>query len=155
MKITKKQLIVSLISILIVLGSLAFMLCDFLIPLNVWTHPILNFFFCVFLGFGILTMVFGFIKSSPWYFFLSSIQFGLTLIYALLQYLPWWIGVVIVVAVWIIFAIVCFISNGNQTESIALNESKEYKSYEERKAEEENAKTEENEELPEIKSFND
>ena len=155
MKISKRQLIVSLISILIVLGSLAFMLCDFLIPLNVWTHPVLNFFFCLFLGFGIMTMVIGFIKSSPWYFFLSSMLFGLTLIYALLQYLPWWIGVVIVVVVWVICAIVSFMSNGSQTENVALNNSPEYKTYEERKAEEENAKTEEKEELPEIKSFKD
>ena len=46
-------------------------------------------------------------------------------------------------------------SNGSQTENVALNNSPEYKTYEERKAEEENAKTEEKEELPEIKSFKD
>ena len=140
MKITKKQLAVSLYSILVIIVALAFALCDFLIPLNIWTHPALNFLFVLCIGFGILTIVFGTVKGSPWYFFLSSILFGLALIYVLLQYIPWWIGLIITVSIWIIFAIISFISSGNKTENIALNESDEYKTYAQRKSETDQSK---------------
>lgn len=154
MKITKKQFAVAIISMAILIVSLAITLADALVPLNFWIHPVLTFFFCAFVGFGILLIALGFIKSSPWYFFLSSILIGLALFYAMAQYLEWWLGLIIVGVIWIILATLSIISAGNGTEDIALNKSSDYKTYQERV--EEKKKLEEQkpkEELPEIKSF--
>ncbi len=158
MKISKKQKIVSVFSILIILISLAVMLCDFLIPLNFWTFPLLNFLFCLFVGFGLLGLGLGFVNRSPWYFFISSTLLGLALFYAIIQYVIWWICIVIFFVLLAVVAIVSFMTAGNKTEDVALNKSPEYKNYEQRRAEklEAEAKAEqEKEELPEIKSFKD
>ncbi|MBP5466897.1 MAG: hypothetical protein J6Y43_04990 [Clostridia bacterium] len=155
---TKKNLVLAVLSVCILALSLAFALVDALVPLEVWTHPLLNFLFCVLLGFGIMTVYLGFAKSSPWYFFLSSIMLGLAFFYALVQYVPWWICLLIVIVVWAIFGIMSFMKAGNQTEDIALNKSPDYKTFEQRKAEEAAAKAEEKKNakpLPEIKSFKD
>lgn len=156
MKISKKQLFVSIASIAVVLISLAVLLCDYLIPIRFWTHPMLNFLFCIFLGFGIIAFVLGVANKSPWYFFLCSLCVGLSLIYLMLQYLPWWIGLVIVCCAWFILVMISIISSGNKTEDIALNKRSDYKDYNQRNAEklaEEQNKPQE--ELPEIKSFKD
>ena len=62
----KRNLLLGIIAIVIVVAALAFTLLDALIPLNIWTHPVLNFLFCILLGFGIMTFVFAFRKESPW-----------------------------------------------------------------------------------------
>lgn len=156
MKITKKQLAVTLIGIAILVVSLVVTLLDALIPLNIWVHPALTFLFCVFVGFGVLLSVLGFTHKSVFYFFLSSVLLGLALVYALSNYIEWWIGLIVVVVVWAIFGCVSFIANGNKTEDIALNKSPDYKDYKQRKAEKEAAEqAEEKKELPEIKSFKD
>ena len=155
---TKKNLITAVMSICILALSLVFTLLDALIPLNVWTHPLLNFLFCIALGFGIMTICFGFIKSSPWYFFLGAILLGLAFFYAFIQYIPWWICLLIVVVVWAIFGITSVMRAGNQTEDLALNKSPDYKTFEKRKAEEKATMGEQEKEtkpLPEIKSFKD
>ena len=154
MKISKNQFIYTVISISILVLSVAFLLIDALVPLNLWTHPFLNFLFCICLGFGALSFAVAVKKSSPWYFFLGATLFGLALIYVLWQYIPWWIGVIIVAVVLIICSLVSLISAGNQTENIALNKSKDYKNYKERKAiKDEEEKNSPKEQLPEIKSF--
>lgn len=154
---SKKSLVKGLISITILLLSLIFTLIDALVPLKIWTHPILNFLFCNFIGFGIFTLVLGFKKGSVWFFFLSSILLGLAFFYALVQYVAWWLCLLIVSVVWIIFAILSFMSNGSKTEDISLNKDENYKTFEQRKAEEKEKESSEKtkEELPEIKSFKD
>ena len=156
MKITKKQLAVTLVGIAILVVSLTMTLLDALVPLEIWLHPALTFLFCICVGFGVLLTVLGFVNKSVFYFFLSSILLGLALVYALSNYIDWWIGVIVVAVVWAIFGCVSFIANGNRTEDIALNKSPDYKDYKQRKAEKEAAEqAEEKKELPEIKSFKD
>ncbi len=158
MKLSKKQLAISVASIAILVVSFAVMLLDAIIPLNIWLHPILTFLFCVFIGFGIIGLILGFSKKSPWNFFISAILLGLAFVYAFSCSIPeyWWISVVAVVVIWIIFAVLSFMVSGNHTEDIALNKSANYKNYEQRKAEREKAESEKEEKpLPEIKSFKD
>ncbi len=156
MKITKKQLAVTLVCIAVLVVSLVITLLDALVPLKIWVHPALTFLFCLCVGFGVLLSVLGFARKSVFYFFLSAILLGLALVYALSNYIDWWIGVIVVAVVWAIFGCVSFIANGNRTEDIALNKSPDYKDYKQRKAEKEAAEqAEEKKELPEIKSFKD
>ena len=132
MKITKKQIVFYLISILIVLFSIAFLLCDYLIPLNFWTHPILNFLFLLCAGFGVEIFVYAFINKSSWFVFVSSILLGLAIIYILAQFLVWWIGLIVIVSVWFIIIFINVIFIGNKTEDIALNGSSDYVPYKDR-----------------------
>ena len=149
-----KKLIIPVLSVAVLIISLAIMLCDIFIPLNFWTHPVLNFLFCLAIGFGVMCMGLGFARSSVWYFFLSAVLIGLALIYALLQYILWWIGVIVVCVVLIIFSILSIISAGYKTEEIAINKSPKYKNYFQRKEEKEQKEAQaEPEKLPEIKSF--
>nr|MBO4517339.1 hypothetical protein [Clostridia bacterium] len=155
---TKKNLILAVLSICVLAAALVFALVDALVPLDLWTHPLLNFLFCIAVGFGIIAVCLGFKNSSPWYFFLSAVLLGLALLYVLLQYLTWWICLLIVVVVWAVFGIISFMKAGNQTEDIALNKSPDYKTFEQRKAEEAAKKAEgakNAKPLPEIKSFKD
>lgn len=158
MKLSNKQLSISIASIAILVVSFAVMLLDAIIPLNIWLHPILTFLFCNFIGFGIICLILGFSKKSPWYFFISAILIGLAFVYAFACSAPeyWWISVVAVVVIWIIFAVLSFMVSGNQTEDIAINKSSSYKNYEQRKIEREKAESKKEEKsLPEIKSFKD
>ncbi len=155
---TKKNLTLGILSVCILALSLAFALVDALVPLKIWTHPVLNFFFGIFTGFGVVAIALAFKKVSPWFFFISAILLGLAILYVTLQYITWWLCIIILVVFFAIFAVMSFMTCGNQTEDIALNKSPDYKTFEQRKAEErEQAKTEGKEEkpLPEIKSFKD
>ncbi len=156
MKLTKKQLIGSVIALVIVLASLAVMICDWAIPLNIYVHPILTFLMCLFGGLGLMCLVYGFMGKSPWYFFLSAILIGLSGFYIAVNNLVWWISLIIVFVFWAVMGILSYMSAGNKTEDIALNKSSEYKDYKTRKAEKEAAEAaEEPKELPKIKSFKD
>lgn len=151
MKATKKQILVGILSIIVLLGSLAVLLCDILIPLNFWLNPVLNFLFCLAVGFGLISLSIGIIKRSSWYLFIGAILLGLALIYLLAQYIKWWIGLVIVAVLWVVIAIISFMLGANKTE-FANNDSPDYEDYKTRKAKKlENE--EQVEELPEIKSF--
>lgn len=157
MKTNKSRLVIGIISIIILVASVAITLCDAFIPWNIWIHPILTFLFCIFVGFGILLICVGFIKKSVWFFFLSSLLIGFALIYAIAMTIDkWWVGFIIVPVVWAIFGILSVLRNGNHTEDIALNKSPDYKDYEQRKAEKEQLEASEPvKELPKIKSFKD
>ena len=66
----------------------------------------------------------------------------------------WWIGVVVMAVVLMFMAIFSLMLNGNKTESIAENNSKDYKTYSERKEEKKILEeSQEEAELPQIKSF--
>ncbi len=150
MKITKKQLVITLSSIVILLASLAVMICDFVVPLDFWTHPILTFLFCNSVGFFALCLIVGLANKSVFNFFISAICVTFAVIYAFAHYSFWWIGLFVLVVLWAIIALVSFMIMGSKTEAIALNENPDYKNYKERAKEE---KIQEKEELPEIKSF--
>ena len=151
----KKRLTLCIISIAILAVSLTVMLCDYLIPLSFWTHPILNFLFALFVGFGIMSLVLGVTNKSPWYIFTATGLLGLAIIYVLLQYIEWWIGVIFVVVVCAVMAIISVMRSGVKTEDIALNESPEYKNYKQRCAEKNSEEKSEREEIPQLKSFKD
>lgn len=154
MKNSKGKTISYCVSIAILLASLIVMICDWAIPLNLWTHPILNFFAVLFFGFSILCLVLGILKKSPWYFFLFATLISLVAFYVIIQYVVWWIALIVALVDCLIIALLSLIVAGNRTENIALNNDPEYKDYKTRKAEkeamEQNA---EPEKLPEIKSF--
>ncbi|MBE7087489.1 MAG: hypothetical protein E7369_04225 [Clostridiales bacterium] len=152
---SKKNRLVYVIALCILVLSLAMTIIDWAVPLNLWIHPLLNFVFFIFCGFGVFSFVLGFIKKSPWYFFLSAGLLALSVLYVLISYkMVWYVTLLIVVCVPAIIALLSLIVNGNKTEDIALNKSDDYKTYEERKAFKEAAEKEEpQEELPEIKSF--
>ena len=145
-----------LVSIAILAVSLVVTLCDALVPLEIWVHPILTFLFCLFVGFGVALVILAFIARSPFYFFLSAGLLGFALFYVLVNYMEWWIGLIALLVTWGVFACLSFLVNGNRTEDIALNKSENYKDYKTRKAERETAEAKESEsqkELPEIKTF--
>ncbi len=150
MKITRKQLGVCLASIAVILISLAVMLCDFILPLNLWTHPVLTFIFSLSVGFAIIAIILGIINKSTWYFFLSCFCVAFAVIYPFAHYSFWWIGLIIVVVMCLVLGIFGFMIGH---KPIALNESPDYKNYIEREQEKEKEVELKKEELPEIKSF--
>ena len=150
-----KKILVGIISIAILVAALVFALVDALVPLKIWTHPILNFLFIAAVGFGCLALVLGFAGKKSFWLFIGNIIFALGICYVLAQFLEWWLCIIIPIAVIVIMAIISFLVVGNRTED-ALNKDKNYKTYEQRKAEENAAKAqEEKPELPKIKSFKD
>lgn len=150
MKISKIKKIAALTSVSILLVALAITLCDALIPLNIWLHPVLTFLFVSFIGFGVLCMVVAFVKHSTWYFFLSFIMLAAALSYALLSIgLPWWLIAIICCVLAAIAIAVSLIANGS-TEC-ADNESADYKNYGQRTKEKGSFQS--GEDIPEVKSF--
>ena len=151
MKKSKFVITIAVISVVILLISLTITLLDALIPWGLWVHPVLNFLFFNFVGFGIITAITAFKKSSPAYWSLSAIMLGLCCFYVVMQYTFWWIALIATIVLWLVFTIISVVVFGNKTEEIALNKSSDYKDYEQRKKEKEENK--EKEPLPEIKSF--
>lgn len=153
MKITKNQKIISVVSIGILIVSLALMFVDiFVSDFSFGYHPALTFLFCLFVGFGIVCLLLGLKNKSSFCFFLSAVLLGLDLFYIFLAFALklWWAGLIVLAVFWAVMSILCFLSGSNKTEDIALNEKAEYKNYKQREAEK--VKTEK-EELPELKSF--
>ena len=133
----KERVITCSASIAILLVALTVMIVDFVVPLQLWTHPILNFLFCVFVGYGVYFLVLGIVKKSAWYMFISAILLALSIVYVLCQYvfaLPWWAIVIVTVVFCLIIAFVCIMLAGYKTEDIAINKSQDYKDYYQRKA---------------------
>ncbi len=160
MKITKKQLCLSVFAIAIIVIALTLTLVKALVPLKFWgtgaLYEILFFVFCIAIGFSIMCAYIAFCKKSPWYFFLSATLLGVAVAYAVSYYLAWWIGAIVVLCLLAIIAIISFITAGSHTEEIALNNDGEYKNYEQRKLEkQEQENLIEEKELPKIKSFKD
>ena len=149
-----RRLIVGIISIAIILVSLALVLVDIFIPVKIFSHTVLNLVLFMPTGFGLLCFVLALIDKSPWYFFLSAVLLGVALFYLLLHYIFWWLSLIFAVLLISIIANLSIIFVGYKTEDIALNKSPDYKDYKQRKEEKLMAEKEEKvEELPEIKSF--
>ena len=154
----RNSVIMGIVAIAILCIALVFTLLDALIPIEFLIHPALNFLLIVFTGFGIMLAITGFVKKSTWFFFLGAALLGFALFYVLINFVVWWLCLIIVPAFWGIFAIISVIRAGNMTESVALNNSDDYKTFDERKAEDaKNAKpdADDTEELPKLKSFKD
>ena len=153
MKNTKSKMCIGVIAIAILVASLVVALLDAIIPLNFWTHTALNFFFCAFLGFGVLSLTFGIKKKASWFVFFGAILLGLAIFYALFQYLVWWLALIAVIVLWGILVTIGYVVLGNKIEDVDNNKP-EYKNYEQRRAEKLEAENNaEKEDLPEIKSF--
>ena len=157
MKLSGKQKIFAVISIIIACLSFCLMILDWAIPLNIWIHPILTFVFANFLGFGILLYATALIKRCPAYLFVAAMLLGLAILYILMCIgLAWFYALIaFIVVLFITFVIDYLVVGGFKTEH-ADNKSHHYKNYKQRIAEkEEQEKNIEKEELPEIKSFKD
>ena len=150
-----KNLVLGIVSIAVLIASLTFALLDAFVPLDLWVHPALNFFFGIFFGFGVMTLVMAIKNKSTWYFFVSAILLAIAMLYVLIAYsVIWWVIIISVAVLLAVFAIVSVMVAGNMTEDIALNKSPDYKTFEQRKAEEkEKEKDKEEKPLPELKSF--
>ena len=164
MKISKKQMCISIASICVLLVATVVMVLDFVIPLNFWVHPVLTFFFIAFAGFGIMCVIVGVTTKSTAYYCVGGVLLTLALFYmlfciiftaglGLVVALP--VAIIVPLVILAIILIVAFMQNGNKTEAIALNrEGSDYKDYKERRAEKQALEAEkEPEEMPEIKSF--
>lgn len=146
----KQNKIFLIVSLLILVCSLAFLLLNQFTFKDFLVHPILNFLLFNAVCFGVLAIVLAIKGKSPWYFFLSGILFGLSVLYVLLDQVdPWWIALITLFVLFGVFALLSYIVCGNKTEDIALNKSDDYKNYKEREKE----KVEEKEEIPVLKSF--
>lgn len=146
----KQNKIFLIVSVLILVCSLAFLLLNQFTFKDFLVHPILNFLLFNAVCFGVLDIVLAIKGKSPWYFFLSGILFGLSVLYVLLDQVdPWWIALITLFVLFGVFALLSYIVCGNKTEDIALNKSDDYKNYKERGKE----KVEEKEEIPVLKSF--
>lgn len=152
MKIDRNKKIYGLISIGVLLLSLVFALVDYIVPLNLWTHPALNFLFCAFIGFGIFGAVYGLRNKVAMYVLVGAILLGLASYYLTFQYIGWLMSLLVIFTVWAVFAIVGYVCLGNKAEK-ALNDEPDYQSFQ---VQREKAKSEENsqpEELPQLKTF--
>ncbi|MCQ2387327.1 MAG: hypothetical protein MJ066_02645 [Clostridia bacterium] len=137
--------------------SLIMAILDAVVPLNIWIHPIMTFLFFIFAGFGVVFYVSGFLKRSPYNFFLGAFFISLAIIYAFCCSFDrlWWLIFIVIPVLLALTAIISNLFNGNITE-YADNDSDDYKNYQERKAEEEKKEEKEiKKELPELKSFKD
>ncbi len=157
MKKLGKNTIFYIVMLCIFVVSVALLIVNYTMQINIGVHPLLNFAFLLAIDFGVLFAVMGFIKKSPAYFFLSAPLLALSLTYVLVCcLLPWWLILICALVVLVLISLFSLISAGNKTEDIALNKSTEYKNYEQRKAEKEALEDEKpEEELPQIKSFAD
>lgn len=122
------------------------------------SHPLFLFALVISVGFGVLELVLAVKYKSPFRFMLAAVLFAYAVSYSLADFakMPWWLIMLIAVVVCGLFVGLSYVLCGNRTEEIALNESPDYKNYEQRRAEREAAeKNEEEKELPKIKSFKD
>lgn len=148
----KNRLVNGIVSILILIISLALMIVDFVSPsINILLHPVLTFLLCVLVGFGVFFIVSGLIKKSAFSTLGGSFCFGLALLYVLSCLLVWWIGLIVTVTFWLVMCIVSTMINGNSADDCAMNkEGDGYRTYEARKQDKE-----EKEDNSENKSSND
>ncbi len=154
MKISKKQVFIGIISIIIFLSALILCILDWALPLNIYVHPTLTFLLVIFGGFGLMAFIFAVCKKSPWFFFCSALLLGPALLYIIINYLEWWIAMLSMVVFWIICVVLSVTICGNKTEAVAENASPDYKDYKQRKQEKEEKEAAiEEQPLPEIKSF--
>ena len=146
----KKNFLTAFLSIAIIIISLTFFIINVVKPLDIWTHPILNFLVLLFLGFGLLFTLKGFFSKSTITILFGSIMLSLSIFYITIQYLPWYVALISSVCYALCISIISNTLYGNKND-YADNDSPDYKNYLERKMENVNEK--EKEDLPKIKSF--
>lgn len=154
MKISKKQLSVVIISLLILVCASVLLVLQYALPFDFMTHPILNFIFVLACGFGLLTLILAIINRSSFKYFITATLFSLAIVYIFVQFAFWWVGLILAVVVSVILSLIGFVSVGSIDTSLAENNAPDYKNFEQRQAEkEEKEQSEEKKELPKIKSF--
>lgn len=146
----KKNLLTAFLSIAIIIISLSFFIVNVVKPLDIWTHPILNFLVLLFLGFGLMFTIKGFLSKSSITILFGSILLSLAIFYITIQYLAWYVALISSVCYALCISIISNTLYGNKND-YADNDSLDYKNYLERKTEESNK--EDQEDLPKIKSF--
>lgn len=160
MKNIKGRLTYAVPAIFIFVASLILTLLDAFIPIKIFNFPsaklspLFTFIIFNFVCFGVMCIALGLAKKSTWYFFLSGGLFFVSAFFICMQFIIWWISLIIALVIAVIVGLLSYIITDKKVEYIALNDKPEYKDYKERKAEkiEEEAKKEA-EEIPEIKSF--
>ena len=146
----RKNLLFSILSIIVLALALTLTLLDALLPIGILIHPVLTFLLVNFLGFGLILFVKGITVKSNWFMFISNILLSLALFYLIITFIKWWLALIIVFVFSVIISILTVCICGNPTE-YADNKKDGYLSYEQRKAlKEEDVSSQE---LPEIKSF--
>ncbi len=130
----KNRLVNGIVSILILIVSLALMIIDFVSPtVNILLHPVLTFLLGICVGFGVFYILLGLLRKSAFYTLGGAFCFGLALLYVLSCLLVWWIGLIVVIVFWLVMGIVNTIVNGNSADDCAMNkEGDGYKPYAER-----------------------
>ena len=84
---------------------------------NFWQGVILNFFFVIFLGFGIIGILVGFVQKKTFSLFIGSILFSVGLFYALFNLFSiWWIALILCLVFIAIIAIISYICFGNKSD---------------------------------------
>ena len=122
MKLTKKQTIAAIFSIIIFVAATTLSLMSGLVEGFKFWIPILNFFFFLFLGFSILFYVCAFVKAHSFFYFLGCVLILPCFVYAAIMFkLPWWAVVIVAIMVVAVTIGISFIVAGDNTEGIALN----------------------------------
>jgi len=137
-KIMKKKRYALLAAIGIIVLALVLMLVN----LNRTDSPVSNpfwwFYMVMTLGFGLLALTLGFVRSRTVYFFLAAALLDGFLIYLMIDVfsLVWYAVVIVGVMFLLIVGLLDLFLLGNRTEAIAQNEDPSYRTYAQKKAEE-------------------
>ena len=122
MKLTKKQTIAAIFSILIFVAATTLSLLSGLVEGFKFWIPILNFFFFLFLGFSVLFYVCAFVKAHSFFYFLGCVLILPCFIYAsIMLRLPWWAVIIVAITVIAVTIAISFIIAGDNTEGVSLN----------------------------------
>ena len=134
----RKNKIGLIISLCIVVLSLAFMIITLVLPVDQRImHPLLLFVYALSIGFGILSICYGIIRKSPAYFFLAVLPLLIVLTISLIVFahLIWWAIIVSDGVLLFVVGTLSLIINGNRTEDIAMNTAPDYKTFQQKEKE--------------------
>lgn len=129
-------------ALLAAIGIIVLALVLMLVNLNRTDSPVSNpfwwFYMVMTLGFGLLALTLGFVRSRTVYFFLAAALLDGFLIYLMIDVfsLVWYAVVIVGVMFLLIVGLLDLFLLGNRTEAIAQNEDPSYRTYAQKKAEE-------------------
>ena len=129
-------------ALLAAIGIIVLALVLMLVNLNRTDSPVSNpfwwFYMVMTLGFGLLALTLGFVRSRTVYFFLAAALLDGFLIYLMIDVfsLVWYAVVIVGVMFLLIVGLLDLFLLGNRTEAIAQNEEPSYRTYAQKKAEE-------------------
>ena len=129
-------------ALLAAIGIIVLALVLMLVNLNRMGSPVSNpfwwFYMVMTLGFGLLALTLGCVRSRTVYFFLAAALLDGFLIYLMIDVfsLVWYAVVIVGVMFLLIVGLLDLFLLGNRTEAIAQNEDPSYRTYAQKKAEE-------------------